>query len=125
IDEISVGDRDAEIHRNRTNKDIADEFARAALDRGEVVSPLTKQELTGRLVEIYRRVKNEMAEGGTNTLFLAAGFLRWKQKPDDSRTLRAPLLLIPVRLVRSSAISPFRLVHHEDDVRFNATLIQL
>jgi very-short-patch-repair endonuclease len=125
IDEVSVGDRDAEIHRARTNKDIADEFARAALARGEVVSPLTKQELTGRLVDIHRRVKNDMAEGGTNTLFLAAGFLRWKQRPDDSRALRAPLLLIPVKLVRSSAISPFRLVHHEDEVRFNATLIQL
>jgi hypothetical protein len=70
-------------------------------------------------------VRNDMAEGGTNTLFLTAGFLRWKVKPDDPRTLRAPLLLIPVKLMRTSAISPFRLAHHEDDVRFNATLIQL
>lgn len=124
-DDDPVGERDAEIHRSRTNKDIAEEFAREALNRGEIVSTLTKRELTNRLTTIYRRVKNDMAEGGTNTLFLAVGFLRWKQKPEDPRILRAPLLLIPVKLVRSSAISPFRLVHHEDDVRFNATLIQL
>ncbi len=125
VDEDPIGGRDAEIHRGRTNQDIADEFARAALGRGEVVSPLTKRELTNRLTDIYRRVANDLAEGGTNTLFLAAGFLRWKPKPEDPRTLKAPLLLIPVKLVRTSAISPFRLVHHEDDVRFNATLVQL
>ena len=61
---------------------------------------------------------------GQTTLFLAAGFLRWKKTEGDSRTYRAPLVLIPVKLERRSAQSPFWITHHEDDVRFNSTLLE-
>ncbi len=118
-------ERDAELHRQRTNQDFNTEFARVALDRNEVSCSLTEQELSSRLTTIYRNVRNDLSEGGSNTLFLAVGFLRWKQKPEDSKSYRAPLLLVPVKLTRKSALSPFHLTLHEDDVRFNATLIQL
>ncbi|WP_254604308.1 DUF4011 domain-containing protein [Leisingera sp. ANG59] len=65
-----------------------------------------------------------MQEGGTNTLFLAAGFLRWKKTETDTRSYRAPLLLIPVKISRRSAQSDFIIEHHEDDVRLNATLLE-
>src|SRR5690606_334398 len=71
-----------------------------------------------------RQVRNDFAEGGANTLFLAVGFPRWKKKPEDERTYRAPLLLVPVKLERRSASSQFTLRYHEDEPRFNATLLQ-
>ncbi len=79
--------------------------------------------MKNRLLALFRRAKSDMQEGGTNTLFLAAGFLRWKRDGEE-RTYRAPLLLIPVALDRRSAQSDFTLTHHEDDVRFNATLLE-
>ena len=82
-------------------------------------------DLTGRLTALLRRVKNDLAEGGSNTLYLAVGFLRWKKPAEVEKTYLAPLLLVPIKLVRRSASSPFYLAHHDDDVRFNATLIQL
>ena len=124
-EENPLGDRDTEHHRQTRNQDLDEEFAGQALERNEIACPLTDKELTSRLTTTYRAVKNDLSEGGTNTLFLAVGFLRWKQKPDDSKVCRAPLLLVPVKLVRKSAISPYYLVLHEDEVRFNATLIQL
>lgn len=123
--ENPLGERDAETHRQRTNQDLNVEFARGALARDEISCSLSPQELSGRLTTIYRNVQNDLSEGGSNTLFLTVGFLRWKQKADDSKTYRAPLLLVPVKLIRKSALSPFLLTLHEDDVRFNATLIQL
>ena len=65
-----------------------------------------------------------MQEGGTNTLFLAAGFLRWKKTEGDTRTYRAPIILIPVNLERRSAQSAYRIAHHEDDVQINSTLLE-
>lgn len=120
-----LGERDAETHRQRTSQDLNVEFARQALNRDEVSCSLTEDELSKRLTTLYRNVRNDLSEGGSNTLFLAVGFLRWKQKPDEIKTYRAPLLLVPVKLIRKSALSPFYLAMHEDDVRFNATLIQL
>ncbi|MCA9258479.1 MAG: DUF4011 domain-containing protein, partial [Planctomycetales bacterium] len=124
-EENTVGDRDAALHQQRTQKDLDLEFAREALGRDEVACPVEARDLDARLTALYRKVKNDLAEGGSNTLYLAVGFLRWKQNVTDEKTYRAPLLLVPVKLLRRSASSPFYLAHHEDDVRFNATLLQL
>ncbi|TAY41484.1 DUF3320 domain-containing protein [Rhizobium leguminosarum] len=120
-----LGDRDEKLHFQATGKDINVEFALGALQRDEVSSPLPPKDLDGRLTEIYRRAQNDMAEGGSNTLFLAVGFLRWKKSPEDVKAYRAPLLLVPVKLERRSASSRFHILHHEDEVRFNSTLLQL
>lgn len=120
-----LANRDAELHLQRTKKDLDREFASQALERDEVVCPLELRDLEVRLTALYRRVRNDLAEGGSNTLYLAVGFLRWKQQANAEKTYRAPLLLVPVKLTRRSAASPYYLSHHEDDVRFNATLIQL
>jgi hypothetical protein len=120
-----VGDRDEALHRRTSQKDLNTEFARSALTRGEVTSTLSKKELDSRLIELYRKAKNDLAEGGSNTLFLAVGFLSWRKAGQTESSYRAPLLLVPAKLVRATAASPFGLASHEDDVCFNATLIQL
>ena len=123
-EENPVGERDPTLFRQQTGTDIQIEFATAAQQRGEICVPLTAGDMKGRLTTLFRKAKSDLAEGGTNTLFLAVGFLRWKKSPDDDRSYRAPLLLIPVKLVRKSAQSDFNLVHHEDEARMNATLLQ-
>ncbi len=119
------GDRDAELHQKKTGHDLDAEFARLALERDEVACPLPEPELTNRLTTLYRTVRNDLAEGGSNTLYLAVGFLRWKPHKGDPRICKAPLILIPAKLLRKSAVSPYHLVKHEDEPRFNATLIQM
>ncbi|MEZ6041986.1 MAG: DUF3320 domain-containing protein [Planctomycetaceae bacterium] len=124
-EENPVGERDEALHQRANRKDLNTEFARLALARNELASPLSKKELDGRLIELYRKTKNDLAEGGSNTLFLAAGFLSWRRAADNAVSYQAPLLLVPVKLVRATAASPFCLASHEDDVCFNATLIQM
>ena len=120
-----IGDRDEKLHFQATGKDLNTEFALAALQRDELSSPLAVKDLDSRLIELYRRAQNDLAEGGSNTLFLAVGFLRWKRSADDMKSYRAPLLLVPVKLERKSASSRFYILHHEDEVRFNSTLLEL
>lgn len=124
-DQNPLGDRDKKQHLIATGQDLDTEFARQALLRDELSSPLSGTELSSRMTELYRKAQSDLAEGGTNTLFLAVGFLRWKKTPDDQKSYRAPLLLVPVKLERRSASSRFSIAHHEDEVRFNATLIHL
>lgn len=119
-----LGERDAALYRDVHGKDLQRGFAAEALLRDELPSTLGARELEARLVDLYRQVRNDFAEGGANTLFLAVGFLRWKKKPEDARSYRAPLLLVPVKLERRSASSRFTVCFHEDEPRFNATLLQ-
>ena len=76
-------------------------------------------------VDLYRTSRSDLHEGGANTLFLALGFLKWKKAADESRSYRAPLILLPVRLDRKSALSGVVMTHHEDEARFNLTLLEL
>ncbi|MEM9763301.1 MAG: DUF4011 domain-containing protein [Pseudomonadota bacterium] len=124
VDENPIGERDADLHRQRSGEDIHAAFAASAQERRQICVPLDGRDMTRRLIALDRKARSDMSEGGTNTLFLAAGFLRWKKSAEDKRTYRAPLVLIPVKLKRQSAQSDFRLSHHEDEVRFNATLLQ-
>lgn len=119
-----LGQRDEALYREVRGQDLHRSFAADALARGELASPLDAKNLDTRLIELHRQVRNDFAEGGANTLFLAVGFLRWKRKASDERSYRAPLLLLPVKLERRSASSQFTLRFHEDEPRFNATLLQ-
>ena len=120
-----LGERDAALYRDVHGRDLQRSFAAEALRRDELPSPLEARQLEARLIDLHRQVRNDFAEGGANTLFLAVGFLRWKKKPQDERSYRAPLLLVPVKLERRSASSRFTIRFHEDEPRFNATLLQI
>ncbi|MBE9640669.1 DUF3320 domain-containing protein [Salipiger pacificus] len=120
-DEDPVGARDLLA---KDEPKLLEEVAQDAFAKGQIAVPLTRKESERRLLELHRRAKSDMQEGGTNTLFLAAGFLRWKKSEGDTRSYRAPLLLVPVKISRKSAQSEFVIEHHEDDVRFNTTLLE-
>jgi very-short-patch-repair endonuclease len=119
-----LGERDASLHRERRGQDLQQIFAAEALQRDELSSMLDAKDLSARLTELFRSAKSDLTEGGTNTLFLAVGILKWKKTPTDQRVYRAPILLLPVKLERSGASDRFRLKFHEDEPRLNATLLQ-
>ncbi|MEP9349145.1 DUF3320 domain-containing protein [Xanthobacter sp. KR7-225] len=116
-----LGERDPGVFRDMRGHDIHLGFAADALARDELPAPLAPAQLEARLVELHRAARNDLAEGGTNTLFLAVGFLRWRRGGKD---YRAPLLLVPVKLERLAASARFNLRFHEDEPRFNATLLR-
>lgn len=120
-DEDPLGKRDL---LTREEPKLIEEVARDAFGKGQLAVPLTGKDTSNRLLALFRKAKSDMQEGGTNTLFLAAGFLRWKKSEHDTRSYRAPLLLIPVKISRRSAQSDFIIEHHEDEVRFNSTLLE-
>ncbi len=123
--DLTSGGRDEKLYENQTAQSLREEVARAALDRNEVLSLNEKDKLEASLIDLYRKARSDLAEGGANTLFLALGFLKWKKKPEDARSFRAPLILLPVKLERKSAISGVVMTQHEDEPRFNLTLIEL
>jgi very-short-patch-repair endonuclease len=118
--------QDETIHQQRTGEVITDEYARDALAQNQVLVDLDDEELSKRAVDIYRKARTALEEGGANTLYLALGFLLWKhQDLKDERRFRAPLILLPVTLERKSVRSGFRLSAHDDEPRFNTTLVEM
>ena len=117
--------RNQAIHEARTREDVRREHALDALKRKEIFVSVDDVELESRLVELYRTSRTNLQEGGSNTLFLALGFLSWTRDNKDDKILRAPLILVPVTLNRKSVRSGFTLSLHDDEPRFNPTLIEM
>ena len=117
--------RDIALHLQRTGEALDQAYAREAIDRGEILSLAPPDKLDAQLIELYRKTRLDLAEGGANTLFLAIGFLIWRKSESDTRQYRAPLILLPVKLERRSVRSGVKLSMHEDEPRFNLTLLQM
>ena len=96
-----------------------------ALAKGRLYAPLEADKLDATLIELYRRARADLEEGGANTLFLAIGFLHWQRPGGSERSYRAPLILLPVTLSRKSISSGIRLSLGDDEPRFNTTLLEM
>lgn len=123
--DLSAGGRDTRLYEAQTHENLPVELAREMLTRDDLLCALSKDKLEAALTDLYRRSRTDLEEGGTNTLFLAVGFLRWKKKPTETRSYRAPLILIPVKLIRRNLLSGMRLALGDDEARFNLTLLEL
>ena len=118
-------DRDADQFRLSTGNALHEQYALEQLDRGVLIANENKPRLDARLIELFRKAKNDMLEGGTNTLYLAIGMLKWTDTPKSGKFHRAPLVLVPVSLDRSSARANVRLKQLPDEEPiFNLTLIE-
>lgn len=119
------GARDQALHAQRTGQQLDDEIALAALRRHKLYVRSDPQKLEAVLIELYRKARNDLEEGGANTLFLAIGCLYWRRPGADERVYRAPLILIPVNLTRQSVRSGIKLTLSDDEPRFNTTLLEM
>ena len=79
-----------------------------------------------RLLGLYRAARNDLEEGGTCTLFLSLGVLRWKDgKGGSAPVYRAPLVLYPVELKRLPGKEGFSLRRTDEDPAPNVTLLEM
>ncbi len=76
-----------------------------------------------------RRVDANSAiqEKGTNVLYLAIGFLQWKQSVDSEKILNSPLILIPVQIERgrpdpTTGVYTYNLLYTDEDLFSNISL---
>lgn len=118
-------ERSDEIFRLQAGSDIHKEYALEQLNESVLLANMSRKKLEQNAINLLRKSKNDLEDGGSNTLYLALGMLRWKENPDDDRSYRAPLILIPAELTRSSARAPVKVRQLPDESPiFNMTLIE-
>ncbi|BCL74998.1 hypothetical protein JHS3_07340 [Jeongeupia sp. HS-3] len=123
--DLEAGGRDTALYEQQNRENLRDEYARSALNRNEVLGTLEKTKLDTALVDLYRTARSDLDEGGANTLFLAIGLLKWKKSVDDQKSYSAPLILLPIKLERKSALSGVTMSMLDEEPRFNLTLLEL
>lgn len=85
-------------------------------------TPYSSKELQKRLLNTYYAARTIMQEQGVNTLFLALGMLNWYESQNSEIMRKAPLILIPVELSRTSVQARFRINYSQDEIGENLSL---
>ena len=101
--------------------DDLDEAAARHTDN-KLQTALTRAALNVRLRATFRQARLSIEEQGVNILYLALGMLTWYESESSSIERRAPLILIPVQLTRSSVRENFKLRWTGDDIEANLSL---
>ena len=90
----------------------------------ELQTAVTPEQLDKSLRRIDEQARETVEEQGVNALFLALGVLRYREPKEPDTDFRAPLLLLPVSLSRSSAAAGYVVRATDDDPIVNPTLVE-
>ena len=93
------------------------------IKQNKIVSYLTDTELQDALKYIYRTARTSLEENGANSLFLSLGILKWYENPKSEQPRFAPILLLPVDIVRKTA-SNYVIRKRDEDIFLNITLVE-
>lgn len=88
-------------------------------------SYLTENDLGSALTKLYRASRLSLEENGANTLYLALGFLKWYETPKSLLPRYAPILLLPVEIIRKSAQKGYVIRSREEETLMNITLLEM
>ena len=100
------------------------ELIRSEFKNKRLRSAFTEGELTKALKDLYRASKVSLEENGANTLYLALGLLRWYEAPKSTKARYAPLVLVPIEIVRKSARIGYVIRLRDEESQMNVTLLE-
>ena len=84
----------------------------------------SESELNSCLTKMYRSARTSMEENGASTLYLALGLLRWFENKKDAAVRYAPIVLIPIDIIRKSASKGYVMRMRDEDAQINITLLE-
>ena len=118
------------LRDNKIYESVNQESTWSALIKSEFKSHrirtyLDEASLSASVFYLYRSAKASMEENGANTLYLALGFLRWFESDASERPHYAPLILIPIDIIRKSAQRGYVFRQRDEEPQFNITLLEM
>ncbi|HVR73149.1 MAG TPA: DUF3320 domain-containing protein [Planctomycetota bacterium] len=116
--------RVAELLETRGAEELIRAERLALLEKGRILTRHDENDLSRRLLVLFREARTELEETGSSTLYMAIGFLRWFESESSDTPRLAPILLHPVQVIRPTARARFRLRLRDDEPRLNDTLLE-
>ena len=102
----------------------AGELIKSEFSNKRLRSVHTEGELAKLITNLYRTSKTAMEENGANTLYLAMGLLRWFETGKSPKPRYAPIVLLPVEIVRKSALKGYVIRLRDDEAQMNITMLE-
>lgn len=116
--------KDAKMFAIENEKDLITSIAEAEFKSKRIRTFLSERDLDSALKNIYRSAKVSMEENGSNSLFLSLGLLRWFESDLSEKPRYAPIVLIPIDIVRNTRNKGYVIRSRQEDTQINVTLLE-
>ena len=113
------------LYQSVPESDPVIELVKSEMTQKRLRSYLSENDLAKALTHLYRSSRTSMEENGANTLYLALGLLKWYETTTSERPRYAPILLLPVEIIRKSAAKGYIIRSREEDAMMNITLLEM
>ncbi|MDO5292870.1 MAG: DUF3320 domain-containing protein [bacterium] len=122
--ELKTSMRDGRMFEIENEKGLIQTIATNEFKSNRIRTFLEAEELNKNLKSLHRTAKVSMEENGTNTLFLALGFLRWFESDVSEKARYAPIILLPIELVRNRHSNGYIIRSRQEEAQINITLLE-
>lgn len=113
------------VYQAINQTDPVNDLVRKELTQKRLRSYLSEGELVNTLTSIYRSSRQSIEENGANTLYISLGMLKWYETAGSERARYAPILLLPVEIIKKSAQKGFIIRSREEETMMNITLLEM
>lgn len=117
--------RDTNIYRKRMHSKPQIQLLKAEFSQHRLRANLPEKELANRLTQLYRAARTSIEENGASTFYLTLGTLIWYETEVSEKPRCAPLLLIPMEIVRKSVQTGYLIRERDDEPQLNITLFEM
>ena len=112
------------IYDSRLYKDELQQLVSEDIKHNRLNAYLSADEMASTQKFLYRESRTALEENGANSLYMVFGMMRWYENEKSVRPRYAPLLLMPVELVRRSGNS-YVVRRRDEEMTINTTLVEM
>lgn len=116
--------RDAKMYEIETDRNLVDSISKEEMKNHRIRTFLNAEDLDKNLKKLQRAARVSLEENGSNTLYLANGFLKWYESDISEKARYAPLIMIPVDLIRNNRSKGYVIRGREEEPQINITLLE-
>lgn len=117
--------RSNKIYEVQNQQDLLRHLTETEFANRRLRTFLDENEMAARVVGLYRATRVSMEENGVNTLYIALGFLKWYETDVSQKERYAPLVLLPIDIIRKSAQKGYVIRVRDEEPQMNITLLEM
>lgn len=105
--------------------EIYNDFLSSDFKEGRLRTAFSESALQKNLTNLFRAARSSLEETGSNTLFMTLGTLLWVDPKRGNARRLAPLMLLPVDIVKRPGAGGYVIRLRDDEPLLNITLVEL
>ncbi|MBQ9807327.1 MAG: DUF3320 domain-containing protein [Ruminococcus sp.] len=123
--DMTLSVSDSKIYETENEKDLISSISDSEFKSRRLRTFLSESDLEKLMKKLHRQAKVSMEENGANTIYLALGFLRWYETDKSEKPRYAPLVLVPVDIIRKVQEKAYTIKIRDEDTQVNITMLEM